>query len=63
MRNGKRLAPSPKIGDIRQRARDLVGGLPEQVRRLREAAPYPVEISADLRELEVDERQKRTRLG
>jgi nicotinate phosphoribosyltransferase len=60
MREGKRLAPSPLLADVRQRARELVACLPQEVRRIRDATPYPVEVSDGLRSLEATERQKHT---
>ncbi len=58
MREGKRLAPPPSIADVRKRARELIACLPQAVRRIRDAAPYPVEMSKQLQQLEIVERQK-----
>jgi nicotinate phosphoribosyltransferase len=62
MREGKRLTPSPPLSDVRRRARELVACLPQEVRRLQDAAEYPVEFSAELRALEAVERHKHTRV-
>jgi nicotinate phosphoribosyltransferase len=50
MTAGEPLLASPSLDDVRARAAAQVAALPDPVRRLRDAAPYPVEISAVLRE-------------
>lgn len=50
MKNGRRVAPSPLLPEIRARAARHLACLPEPLRRL-DAANYPVEISAPLRAL------------
>jgi len=62
MRNGRRLAKSPPIHDVQQRARQQLGRLPERFRRLRDAEPYPVEVSEELRDLEAAERGRHTQV-
>ena len=57
MANGKRLAESPPLDEIREYTLEQLGCLPENLRQLRKADPgYPVEVSTALRELatEVD---------
>jgi nicotinate phosphoribosyltransferase len=58
MRGGRRIAPSPKLADIRARAARELGRLPEPLRRLDPGAPYPVKIADALVALtnEVDRR-------
>ena len=51
MRGGRRLAEAPALPAVRRRARQAVERLPAGVRRLRNAEPYPVEISEGLRAL------------
>ncbi|TAK06887.1 MAG: nicotinate phosphoribosyltransferase [Candidatus Manganitrophaceae bacterium] len=60
MRAGRRLAPSPSLAESRRRAAAELDRLPESLRRLGEAAPYPVRISASLQALaeEVDRRSR-----
>lgn len=60
MRAGRRLAPSPSLAESRRRAAAELDRLPESLRRLEEAAPYPVRISASLQALakEVDRRSR-----
>ena len=60
MRDGKRIAESPSLEAIRARARAERERLPSGVRRLRDPKPYPVSISAPLRQLSEDI-QSRTR--
>lgn len=58
MHNGRRLAPSPTLSTVRAHAAAQLAGLPEPLRRLREAPPYPVQIADGLVRLarQVDER-------
>ncbi len=58
MRDGRRLAPSPSLDEIRQRAKHELERLPEPLRRLDEHASYSVEVGDDLIKLaaEVDSR-------
>jgi nicotinate phosphoribosyltransferase len=58
MRDGVRVSELPSLEAIRERARAELAALPPGVRRLRDAEPYPVEVSAPLRALaeEVDRR-------
>lgn len=60
MRAGRRLAPSPSLTESRRRAAAELDRLPESLRRLEEATPYPVRISASLQALakEVDRRSR-----
>jgi nicotinate phosphoribosyltransferase len=60
MRAGRRLTPSPSLTEARQRAAAELARLPEPLRRLEEAASYPVKISQALRRLaaEVDARSR-----
>jgi len=60
MRNGRRLAPSPSLDEIRSRARRELERLPENLRRLEPGANYPVEVGEDLIKLtdEVDSRAR-----
>lgn len=51
LRGGKLVAELPTIQDIRDRATRQREALPPEVRRLRDAAPYPVQISAGLEAL------------
>jgi nicotinate phosphoribosyltransferase len=51
MRKGKRLEPPESLGDIRRRCADQLARLPDALRNLARAAPYPVEVSKALREL------------
>jgi nicotinate phosphoribosyltransferase len=56
MAGGRRLAPSPALPDIRARALAQLAALPEGLRALEDAAPYPVEVAPALQALarEVD---------
>ena len=54
MQGGKRLAPSPALSEVRTRAAGELARLPEPLRRLEGAAPYPVEIGEPLRRLAGD---------
>jgi nicotinate phosphoribosyltransferase len=57
MQGGRRVAPSPKLADIRVRAARELARLPEPLRRL-ETDNYPVEVGQSLSRLsaEVDKR-------
>lgn len=50
MRQGRRLASSPTVEQIRERARLALLCLPGPHRRLRDAQPYPVRFSRSLQE-------------
>jgi nicotinate phosphoribosyltransferase len=58
MRDGRRLAPSPSLADIRARAARELERLPEPLRRMERDAKYPVEIADVLVQLaaKVDDR-------
>ncbi len=58
MRRGRRVAPLPSLAEARERAAAEIAALPEAVRQLEGATPYPVTISPGLHELaaEVDRR-------
>jgi nicotinate phosphoribosyltransferase len=58
MRDGRRLAPSPSLDEIRRRAKRELERLPETLRRLEPGAGYPVEVGDDLIKLaeQVDSR-------
>jgi nicotinate phosphoribosyltransferase len=58
MRGGRRLAPAPTLAEVRAHAASQLAALPEALRRLDTAAPYPVEVAAPLQALarEVDAR-------
>src|SRR5579884_1266105 len=60
MRGGKRVTPAPSFTEIRKRVTDQIARLPEPMKRLEEAPPYPVRLSAALQQLarEVDERSR-----
>jgi nicotinate phosphoribosyltransferase len=62
MREGRRVAPSPAIDAVRERAREQLLRLPEAHRRVRDPRRYPVEISPRLRALEAIARRKHTLL-
>ncbi len=51
MHGGKRIAPSPSLAEIRRCAAENLAALPDALRSLEPAEPYPVEISPALREL------------
>ncbi len=51
MRGGKRIVPPVPLEESRQHARRQLGRLPESLRGLLPAAPYPVEVAAALRDL------------
>ena len=61
MQDGRRIAPSPSLGDIRARAARDLERLPEPLRRLEPGASYPVEVAQSLVRLgtEVDGRLAR----
>jgi nicotinate phosphoribosyltransferase len=48
MHDGRRLAPSPSLDEIRQRVKRELGRLPEPLRRLDGNASYPVGVGDDL---------------
>ena len=48
MIEGRRVAPSPSLDEIRQRAKRELENLPEPLRRLEPHATYPVEVADDL---------------
>jgi nicotinate phosphoribosyltransferase len=54
MRDGKRAQSSPRLDDIRTRAKSELERLPEPLRRLETGAPYPVEIATTLETLAAD---------
>ncbi|MCH7986064.1 MAG: nicotinate phosphoribosyltransferase, partial [Acidobacteria bacterium] len=58
LREGRRIAPSPGLGEIQQRAKANLERLPERYRQLRNAPGYPVGISRALEELLEEVRQK-----
>lgn len=59
MRAGRRIAPSPPLGEARRHALGELQRLPERLRSLRTEAAFRPEASAALRALvvEVDRRQ------
>jgi nicotinate phosphoribosyltransferase len=59
IKKGRRLGPSPDLATVRAHAAAELAALPEALRRLEAAPPYPVAISAPLRALtnEVDSQQ------
>jgi nicotinate phosphoribosyltransferase len=67
MQDGRRVAPSPPLADIRARAKRELQRLPEPLRRLEPKASYAVQIAEPLKQLaaEVDSRlaqQERARV-
>jgi nicotinate phosphoribosyltransferase len=48
MRSGQRIAPSPTLAQIRERAARDLARLPEPLRRLEPGASYPVNVAAAL---------------
>ena len=58
MRNGKRIAPSPRIEDVQKRASEELRKVPATCRRLRDATPYPVTFSKELENLLATVRQQ-----
>lgn len=63
MREGKRLVPSPNLGQIRDRARGELSRLSEPCRRLQNSEPYPVRFSRELEALLEDLRHGLTHLA
>jgi nicotinate phosphoribosyltransferase len=61
MRDGRRLAPSPSLDEIRRRTKLELERLPDGLRRFEPSATYPVKIGDDLIKLadEVDDRMRR----
>jgi nicotinate phosphoribosyltransferase len=61
MHSGKRLSPTVPLAKLRERALAELSRLPENLRTIEPAQPYPVTVSPKLHELasEVDERQNR----
>jgi nicotinate phosphoribosyltransferase len=61
MQDGRRIAPSSSLGDIRARAARDLERLPEPLRRLEPGASYPIEVAQSLVRLgtEVDGRLAR----
>jgi nicotinate phosphoribosyltransferase len=51
MAGGSRIAAAPTLQDSRERARSQLAALPDPLRGLDPAAPYPVEVSARLQAL------------
>jgi nicotinate phosphoribosyltransferase len=51
MVDGRAMAPSPELPDLRERRRSAVAALPAEQRGLTPAAPYPVQISEGLHSL------------
>jgi nicotinate phosphoribosyltransferase len=58
MRGGKRVHPSPSLEEVRRHCVVGLGRLPEFIRRLEAAAPYPVRYSARLESLLAEVRQR-----
>ena len=58
MRDGARLAPAPSVHDMRARAVRLLAKLPPSVRDLTNPANYRVEVSAKLKELFAETKQR-----
>ena len=60
MRGGQRMVPSPSLAEVREHAAGQLQMLPEEIRRLKSASVYPVEISGALKQLaeRFDEYQK-----
>jgi nicotinate phosphoribosyltransferase len=56
MRDGRRIAPSPPLSDVRAQVARELERLPEPLRRLEPATPYPVAVAPALQRLaeEVD---------
>ena len=48
MKNGRRMAPSPSLDEIRLHAKRELQRLPENLARLDPGAAYPVEVAPDL---------------
>lgn len=51
MRNGRRVAPAPPLGEIRERLRQELAALPRPLLSLRRRAGYGVRIAASIRAL------------
>lgn len=51
MRDGRRLAPSPALADVRAHAQGQLAALPDALRVIDGAACYPVEVAEPLRTL------------
>src|SRR5579862_4439469 len=51
MKNGRRIAPSPSLNEVKQHARDELERLPEDLARLVPGATYPVGIADELVDL------------
>jgi nicotinate phosphoribosyltransferase len=51
MRGGSRLQEPEPLETIRERARDSLAALPDELRSLRERADYPVEVTSEVRAL------------
>jgi len=58
MRDGERLARSPKIEEVREHAQMELARLPEQCHGLDQAHPYPVRFSRELQRLLEDFRSR-----
>src|SRR5436309_6081106 len=58
MRDGKRIAPSPRIEDVQKRASEELRKVPATCRRLRDATRYPVTFSKELENLLATVRQQ-----
>ena len=54
MKNGRRVAPSPSLDEIRLHAKRELERLPEALSRLTPGAGYPVEVADDLTRLAAD---------
>jgi nicotinate phosphoribosyltransferase len=61
MRAGKRIAPAPKLSQIREHAARELARLPEPLRRLEKNDDYPVRFSEKLKELAAEITAKRVR--
>ena len=55
MRAGKRIAPSPTLAQIRERAARDLARLPEPLRQLEPGASYPVKVADALTALAAKE--------
>jgi nicotinate phosphoribosyltransferase len=61
MRAGKRIAPAPKLSQIREHAARELARLPEPLRRLEKSDDYPVRFSEKLKELAAEITAKQVR--
>jgi nicotinate phosphoribosyltransferase len=61
MRAGKRIAPAPKLSQIREHAARELSRLPEPLRRLEKSDDYPVRFSEKLKELAAEITAKQVR--